>query len=214
MNVEKILNWMCKDLTLWYIESNNHKEIIYPLTKEKQKIVCDILNEQADMMVYGKNFYTLDKDIEKTIYKTSYMFYLKKANSYKKKKIRDLLPYDIKDDKKIVINKMLSYYQQNNLPYFLVVLDAKAFKENLIKALNPFSYFNIATKQILLHQDLIVNSNGKLIILVTAENLAALEKKRLKIEKVIASYVKPNEVKVMDNQKFDIEYFYSVLLPI
>ena len=75
MNVEKILNWMCKDLTLWYIESNNHKEIIYPLTKEKQKIVCDILNEQADMMVYGKNFYTLDKDIEKTIYKTSYMFF-------------------------------------------------------------------------------------------------------------------------------------------
>ena len=43
MSTEETLNWMCKDMTFWYMESNNTKEIIYPITKDKQEIVQNIV---------------------------------------------------------------------------------------------------------------------------------------------------------------------------
>lgn len=215
MSTEETLNWMCKDMTFWYIEGGNTKEILYPVTEDKQKIVQSILNENADLMIYGKNFYTLDKEIAKTINKTSYTYYLKKASAYKKKRGKSMLPYDLKDDNAIIINKLLTYYQKYKIPYTLVVVANPPYiKDSLEEALNPFSYINISLGKLLIHRDIFTSVNNNLVILITDGNNECLEEKRLKIKEIIQSQnIKRDKIKVINNQEFDFDYLQNILLP-
>ena len=205
MSTEEVLEWMCKDMTFWYMESGDSKEILYPITEERQQIVLNILNEQADLMIYGKNFYTIDRDIDKTINKTSYMYYVKKASAYKKKRGKLILPYDLKDDIMVVMTKLLHYYQKDNIPYLLIMInDEASIKDNLTNALNPFSYLNLSQGKILIHRDMIINVKGKLVILATAENEKKLSEKWRKIKKVIQDQnMDLPKMKIIKDSEFD-----------
>ena len=215
MSTEETLNWMCKDMTFWYMESNNIKEIIYPITKDKQEIVQNILNEDADMMIYGKNFYTIDRDIAKTIRKTSYTYYLKKASAYKKNRGKLLLPYDFKDNDAVIINKILTYYQENKIDYTLIIVtDFPCLKDNLKNILNPFSYINISSGKLLIHRDIYAKINNNLVVLITNDNNQCLVDKRLKIKEIIQKQnINQEDVKVINNQEYVFDYLQNILLP-
>lgn len=215
MNIEETLDWMCKDMAFWYMQTGDAKEIIYPITEDKQQLVERILNEDADLMIYGQNFYTIDKDISMTVNKISYTYYLKKASAYKKKRGKLMLPYDWKDDNMVIIKKLLTYYQKANTPYSLIIVDDVAdVKDDLTNILNPFSYINVSLGKMLIHKDIVTKVSASSIILITSETEEKLLEKRLKVKECIQNQdITYEKIKIINDSEFDIDYFQNILLP-
>ena len=80
--MQEILNWMCEYMTFWYVDYGDYKEVLYPITKEKQDKVLSILDMRSDSLIYNNNFYSLSKDIIMTTDKASYTYYLKKSSYF------------------------------------------------------------------------------------------------------------------------------------
>ena len=166
--MQEILNWMCEYMTFWYVDYGDYKEVLYPITKEKQDKVLSILDMRSDSLIYNNNFYSLSKDIIMTTDKASYTYYLKKSSYYKKQKALKLLPYNLNDSSVEVIKKLSNYYQHYKLPFILLIikseLDVKALITNY---LNTITYLNLTEGQLINHADIETLVGDKLFLLLS-----------------------------------------------
>lgn len=190
MDIEETLNWMCKYIAYWYIEEFDKKEVVYPLNKQNQKIVQNILQENADIIIFEDKVFIIKKEVEKNLNKTSYMYFMKKATAYIKNKIRIILPYDLKEEKLNIMKKMFAYSKKNYKPVMLVsIVNFEELNSILVKNLNPFTYINLNNKTILVHKDMYILIGDNVFILLFDLEVDKLNKKYYNLKKELNNNV-------------------------
>lgn len=201
MDIEKTLNWLCEYITYWYSEKDGNVKVHYPVTKDKQELVKQILDEQSDFIIYKKKCYYLEREIEVMEKGTSYFYYMKPASAYRRKKGCSILPYNIRDNQRDIVSKLIKYYKKEAIPFSLIMIDSTLVFDKILDILNPFSYINTVKKQILKHCDICIKMNNKLIILFNESTNKCLDKKQQKINKIIKDYNKKHTTNIIVYKK-------------
>ena len=166
--MQETLNWMCEHMAFWYVDYGIRKEILYPITREKQDIVLSILDMRANALIYDNKFYSLSKDIIMTTDKASYTYYLKKSSYYKKQKALKMLPYNLDNSPKEIIKKLSIYYQHYNLPFILLVIESDSHIMSYISTyLNFITYLDLDEQKIINHADIYTEINKKNILFLS-----------------------------------------------